>query len=252
MRIDWWTLALQTVNVLVLVWLLARFLFRPVMDIIDRRRAAVDKLIADASAVRDRAQAAEAEVLQRRQTLAAEAARIVADAQARAEAERSAVLQRAADERAAQQAQAEAGIARERASMQSSVLDQAAKLAIVIARRLLARVRADVVTTALLDDLRPELDKLSENVRERIGKAGEPIEVVTAAPLDEGAQSRCSALLAASLHGQPSVTFRVDQELIAGVELRAPHLLLRNSWRADLDRIAHELNQADAHAAAAG
>jgi F-type H+-transporting ATPase subunit b len=30
MRIDWWTLALQTANVLILIWLLGRFLFRPV------------------------------------------------------------------------------------------------------------------------------------------------------------------------------------------------------------------------------
>lgn len=40
MTIDWWTLGLQTVNVLVLVWILARFLFRPVARIIADRQAA--------------------------------------------------------------------------------------------------------------------------------------------------------------------------------------------------------------------
>lgn len=45
MRIDWSTLALQTVNVVVLVWLLSRFLFRPVSDIIAKRQAAARKLI---------------------------------------------------------------------------------------------------------------------------------------------------------------------------------------------------------------
>ena len=40
MRIDWWTLALQTVNVLILIWILSRFLFRPIMAIIEERRAA--------------------------------------------------------------------------------------------------------------------------------------------------------------------------------------------------------------------
>ncbi len=40
MRIDWWTLALQTVNVLILIWILSRFLFHPVVAIIDERRAA--------------------------------------------------------------------------------------------------------------------------------------------------------------------------------------------------------------------
>ena len=44
MQIDWWTLGLQTINVLILVWILSRFLFRPVADIVAsarrRRKAA--------------------------------------------------------------------------------------------------------------------------------------------------------------------------------------------------------------------
>ena len=45
MRIDWWTLALQAVNVLILVWLLGRFLFRPVMDAIAARQASAQALL---------------------------------------------------------------------------------------------------------------------------------------------------------------------------------------------------------------
>ena len=45
MHFDPWTLALQTINVLVLVWLLAHFLFRPVAGIIAARRAAADALM---------------------------------------------------------------------------------------------------------------------------------------------------------------------------------------------------------------
>jgi F-type H+-transporting ATPase subunit b len=40
MEIDWWTLALQTVNFLVVVWLLSRFLYRPVRRMIEAREAA--------------------------------------------------------------------------------------------------------------------------------------------------------------------------------------------------------------------
>ena len=65
MRIDWTTLALQTINVLVLVWLLARFLFRPVTTIIAERRAAAEKLLADAAAQRAHAQTDAAEIEQR-------------------------------------------------------------------------------------------------------------------------------------------------------------------------------------------
>ena len=55
MRIDWWTLALQTVNVLVLIWLLARFFFRPVMDIVVKRQEEAKKLLADAARTRQEA-----------------------------------------------------------------------------------------------------------------------------------------------------------------------------------------------------
>ena len=50
MRIDWWTLGLQTVNVLILVAILARFLFRPVIAIMEERRAAAAKLSREAEA----------------------------------------------------------------------------------------------------------------------------------------------------------------------------------------------------------
>ena len=58
MHIDLWTLGLQAINVLVLVWLLARFLFRPLTAIIAQRRQATETLLADATAARAQAQAA--------------------------------------------------------------------------------------------------------------------------------------------------------------------------------------------------
>jgi F-type H+-transporting ATPase subunit b len=59
MTIDWWTLGLQTVNVLVLVWILARFLFKPVAKIIAERQEAAQDALDEAEAARAEAQAAE-------------------------------------------------------------------------------------------------------------------------------------------------------------------------------------------------
>ena len=55
MHIDWWTLAFQTVNVLILVWLLARFFFRPVMAIVAKRQQEATRLIDDAAQARQAA-----------------------------------------------------------------------------------------------------------------------------------------------------------------------------------------------------
>ena len=70
MQIDWWTLGLQAVNALVLIWLLAHFLFRPVVDAIAARQKAAGQLLADAKAAKE---AAESE----RDKAAAETARLV-------------------------------------------------------------------------------------------------------------------------------------------------------------------------------
>ncbi|WOJ91330.1 hypothetical protein RZS28_08775 [Methylocapsa polymorpha] len=55
MRFDWWTFGLQTINFAVLVWLLHRFLYKPVLRIIDARRAEVEGQFAEASAAEAKA-----------------------------------------------------------------------------------------------------------------------------------------------------------------------------------------------------
>jgi F-type H+-transporting ATPase subunit b len=62
MTIDWWTLGLQTVNVAVLVWLLARFFWRPVAALVEERRAAAQRMLAEADGTRSKAAAALADI----------------------------------------------------------------------------------------------------------------------------------------------------------------------------------------------
>ena len=48
MEFDWTTFILEIINFLILVWILKRFLYRPILDVIARRRAGVEKTLADA------------------------------------------------------------------------------------------------------------------------------------------------------------------------------------------------------------
>ena len=49
MKIDWWTLGFQTVNIVVLVWLLQHFFWSPVAAMITQRVASTRKVIDDAA-----------------------------------------------------------------------------------------------------------------------------------------------------------------------------------------------------------
>ncbi|HUW26930.1 MAG TPA: F0F1 ATP synthase subunit delta [Gallionella sp.] len=56
MLIDWFTVAAQIVNFLILVWLLKRFLYRPILDAIDAREQRIARKLADADAKKTEAQ----------------------------------------------------------------------------------------------------------------------------------------------------------------------------------------------------
>lgn len=69
MSIDWITVAAQIGNFLVLVWLLKRFLYRPILDGIAAREAEIARQMGEAKRVQDIAAAEKAEYAQRRAAL---------------------------------------------------------------------------------------------------------------------------------------------------------------------------------------
>jgi F-type H+-transporting ATPase subunit b len=251
MRFDWSTLLLQTINVLVLIWLLRRFLFRPVLEIIAARKDAAEKLLADAAAVRTQANAGAAAVADQEQKLAAESNRVLAEARVAAAAERSDLLERASREATQARDAAQAGLRREREQMRHELQAEAQRLAVTIAERLLTRVPARSLNAALLQSLDTWLTTLPLAELESLARPGETLEIVTAAPLDAENQAACTKMLGRHFGTAPPLHFTTDPSLLAGVELRSPHARLRNNWRADLDRIAQELSRDDERLAVA-
>jgi len=57
MHLDWWTVALQTINFVVLVFLLRYFLYKPVLHLIDGRKAEVQRQYDEARAAEEKAKA---------------------------------------------------------------------------------------------------------------------------------------------------------------------------------------------------
>lgn len=57
MGLDWSTFALEIINFLVLVWILKRFLYRPVLATLAERRGRVERLLAEARDTEERANA---------------------------------------------------------------------------------------------------------------------------------------------------------------------------------------------------
>ena len=242
MTIDWWMLALQAINVLVLVWLLGRFFWRPVAQVIAQRRATAQQMLAEAQGKRDAAQSALAAIEATRAGFAQEREAILAAAHDEAERTRVARLQEAAQEVEALRAAARAEIAKTEDAAERARAEQASRLAITIAQRLAGRLDGPAVREAFLEWLRRAISALPEAQRQSVTSSGVALEAVCATPLSAAEQERYRARISEALGAQPDIAFKVDPALIAGLELRGPHFIVTNSWRADLEHILAELS----------
>lgn len=245
MRIDWWTLLLQTVNVLVLVWILGRFLFRPIADGLAARRAAAERLIADAEAKRAEAEtdraAAAAELAARRAERDAAAAAARTDAAEAGEAMRAA----ARDEAARLVREAEAEIAHRRASEEARAGERAGRLAVAIAARLMTRLPPEAQILGFVPGLAEALAALPAATRAEFGAAGAPLRPIVPRPLDPAERERLAAALGGVLGRIVRIEESVDPDVLAGLEIETAHAAVRNSLRADLARIEAELTRHD-------
>src|SRR5215471_9519538 len=95
MHIDWWTLGLQAVNAVVLIWFLAYFLFRPVADAIAGRQKAAGQMLADAKAAKVAAENERNKVLAETAQLTAHRGEAMKAIEAEAAAAKSALLLKA-------------------------------------------------------------------------------------------------------------------------------------------------------------
>ena len=241
MTIDWWTLGIQAVNVIILVWLLARFFWRPVAAIIEQRRDTAQQILTEAETKRSQATGALAEIERTRAGFDREREVIIAAAHEAAEEARTAMLATAAKETAALEASARTAIEKERDAAEAAWTERANLLAVEIAQRLVARLDGPVVSAAFLDWLLQEIRGLPENIRSAVAANGVVLDAVSAAPIQPADQERYRNLIGEAFGVRPQVTFQVDAELIAGLELRGPHLVIANSWQADLIKILADL-----------
>lgn len=241
MTIDWWTLGIQAVNVVILIWLLARFFWRPFAATIERRRATAQQILIEAETKRSQATDALAEIERTRAGFDRERAAIMAAAHQSAEEARTALLAAAAKEAAALEASARTVIEKERDAAEAAWTKQANLLAVEIAQRLVARLDGPVVSAAFLDWLLQEIRVLPALARDAVASNGVILEAISATEIEPADQDRYRKLIGEAFGARPQIAFKVDPALIAGLELRGPHFVVANSWRADLAKILADL-----------
>jgi F-type H+-transporting ATPase subunit b len=244
MHFDWSTLALQTVNFAILVWLLHRFLYRPVLRLLDARRAEIDKQYAEAHMAEAKAKDQLAAVETERAGIAAE--RAAALEQASAQATEAAAARRAQAEREAAELldAARKALAAERDLALAEARRAALDLGTDIAGRLLAEMPMKLRAEAWLARIEEHLDAMPQTERDALAQQlvdGAELTVVTASALPSETAEAWRAQLHSTLGDRISIGFGTDRHLVAGAELHFPSAVLRFSWQSALAAMRAEV-----------
>lgn len=232
MTFDWMTFGLQLVNVLILLAILRRFLFRPVADIIAARQKTVQDTLDDANRARAEAKAATAAAQSEAAATATARAEVLEKAKAEADTRARAILDDAKSEAARIIA---AGVtARENDDDRADRLrlDQARDLATAIASRVLGERPKG--TAGYIARLEKALSALSPAERQKLVSGD--LTVTSASKLTKTERAQIATLTGA----QPS--FETDPALIEGIELRSSTGVLHNSLAHDLSVLAKAMN----------
>lgn len=244
MTVNWWTLGLQAINVLILVWLLSWVFWRPVAKAIATRQTTAQALLDDAESAQSKADAALAEVNKTRAEMASERDALLAEAAAKAEAATKAALAAATEKAEALLKTARQDREREAETLRAKTAADAAELAVEIARKLLAPLGTGKVDTTFLDLLVEAVDRMPSDDKETLLKTDGGIDLVSARELDDATKTQAATAIGTALGGQPRLNFLSDPDLIAGFEIRTAHFILRNSWQSDLSVILKDLKNA--------
>jgi F-type H+-transporting ATPase subunit b len=231
MQLDLTSFVLELINFAVLVWILHRFLYKPVLAAIDRRRAAVEKSLAEAKAARDEAAALKSQVEERLSSWELERAEAKGKLAAELAAQREKALAetaRAAEQERARLAALQAKQERERRGAdEQRALEQAS----AFAARLLERVSGPELDARLVELLAADLAALPDDQRQPLAEAaraaGGSVGVLSARPLAEAARKRLEQALAQQLGVECRGEYAVDASLLGGVRVALGPWLLQ-------------------------
>lgn len=159
--IDFWTALFTLVNFLLVLYVGKKFLYGPILKIINDRQKEIDDLYADAGNAKKEAQALQAEYQEKLSAAQATSERMVKEAVARGQAREEEILRKANQEAAAIMDKAAADIAQEKKKALNDAKNEIADLSLAIAGKVVERELNEADQTDLIDRF---IDRLGEGL----------------------------------------------------------------------------------------
>lgn len=243
MTIDWFTFVAQILNFLILIWLMKRFLYGPIIQAMEQREATIAARLTDAATAEQAAMTRQRELQTQLDDLAKTREGLLADASREVEVWRTDHLEQARTEIETVRQQWQQSLTREKQSLLRGLQLDSATHATGLSRHVLQQLANADLCDAMVSRfvvLLKETDPESLGLTNAVNVKGAFIIETSHALSDEDRSTVRQAIVES---GSPDIDpeFLVNPELICGIELRSTGCKLAWSVRDTLAEMESEL-----------
>jgi F-type H+-transporting ATPase subunit b len=225
MLIDWFTVGAQTINFIILVWLLKRFLYKPILDAVDARERRVAAELADADAKKAEAKKERDEFQHKNEAFDRQRAALLSKATEEVKAERQRLLGEARQAAEALSATQQETLRREARSLSEAIRRQTLQEVFAIARKALMDLASTSLEERLAEvftrRLRELAGKAKADLAEALKSASDPALVRSAFEMPEKQRTTIQDALNEVFSVNLQTRFEIAPDLIGGIELTA-------------------------------
>ena len=225
MLVDWFTVSAQVVNFLILVWLMKRFLYKPILHAIDAREQRIATELADADAKRAEAEKEREKFQKNNEEFNRQRNDLLGKAKEEAKAERERLFDEARQAADALRAKRQDALKREQQSLNDEIARRTREEVFAIARKTLMDLAGTSLEERMSVAFTRRLRELNDEAKEGLAKAlktsSEPVRLRSAFEMPPQQRAAIQHALNETFSAEIQVRFETAPDVISGIELAA-------------------------------
>jgi F-type H+-transporting ATPase subunit b len=225
MPINWFTVIAQAINFLILVWLLKRFLYKPILNAIDQREKRIAVELADADAKKAEAQNERDEFQRKNEEFDRQRAALLSRATDEAQAQRQRLLDEARKDADSLRAKRQDALQNEQRNLSQDIARWTQKQVFAVTRKTLADLATSSLEERIGEVFVRRLRALTGAAKEQLAAAlktsTQPARVRSAFDMSPEQHAAIQKALNETFSSDIRIQFETVPELIGGIELSA-------------------------------
>ena len=225
MQINWFTVIAQLFNFALLVWLMKRYLYAPILAAMDQREQLITAQVTAAKTQQDEAQAAHDDLTKKTAAFDAQKQALLTAATADAETQRQKLLAAGRQEADDQRAKQQKALQESQVTQAADTARQTRQTVFAVTKKALTDLASASLEAQAVAVFVQRLQRLSDADKQPLLAAFQsdkkPMQMQSAFALTDEQQAAIKTTLAALLGAAPDLTFVVSPALISGISLTA-------------------------------